>query len=288
MSPGPKTLVIGRSGQLARALQAAAPDAALVGRAQFDLSAGDPAALLDRFEPDVVVNAAAYTDVNGAETDSDAARALNCDGPARLAAACAAAGTRLLHVSTDYVFDGAGGAPYAEDAPTRPLNVYGRTKRDGETAVLDAAPQALVLRAAWIFDAHGGSFLQAILNRMDAGRPLKIVDDQISTPTWAPDLAAALLALRDRPLGGVFHYCGGEYASWHAFGLAAAAEAAPFLDRPADIEPVGSDAFPQPAERPKDTRLDAAALQQAAGIRAGDWRRGLRTVIARRYQRATA
>ncbi len=266
-------LVIGRNGQLARALAAQSDAVTACGRDQFDLAQHDPAALLDHHRPRIVINAAAYTDVNGAENDEMAAHALNCAGPARLAAACQARGVGLLHVSTDYVFDGTPGqAPYAETAATNPLNVYARTKHEGEQAILDVCDTALILRAAWIFDERGGSFLNAILNRLDQGQPLKVVDDQISTPSWAPDLAQALLTLaaRDERPSGVFHYRGGDYASWYAFAHAAAELAQPYLKSAPVITAVDSTAFPQPAERPKDTRLDAQALLDATGIGAGD------------------
>ena len=280
-------LVIGRNGQLARALCARDEAVIACGRDQFDLAQHDPAALLEHHRPRIVINAAAYTDVNGAEADEAAAHALNCTGPARLATACKARSVGFLHVSTDYVFDGTPGqAPYAETAATNPLNVYARTKHQGEQAILDACPEALILRAAWIFDARGGSFLNAILNRLDQGQPLKVVDDQISTPSWAPDLAQALLTLAartERP-SGVFHYKGGDYASWYDFARAAAELARPHLNCEPVIEAVDSSAFPQAAERPKDTRLDAQALLDATGIGAGDWRAGLPEVIAQRYE----
>lgn len=280
-------LVIGRSGQLAQALLDQGPDLIACGRDQFDLAQDDPARLLDTHAPHAVINAAAYTDVNGAESDPDGAQALNCTGPARMAAACKARGIRFLHVSTDYVFDGApGAAPYRETARTHPLNVYARTKRNGEDAVMTANEEALILRAAWIFDARGGSFLNAILNRLDNGLPLKVVNDQISTPTWAPDLAQALLKLakaEDWP-SGVFHYSGGPAASWYDFAKAAIQLAQDQLPVEPVIEPVDSSAFPQPAARPLDTRMDAQALLSATGIGPGDWRAGLPEVITRRYE----
>lgn len=283
-------LVIGRSGQLARALQEA--DSALVacGRDQFDLAQDDPSALLDEHQPRAVINAAAYTDVNGAEADPEGAQALNCTGPARMAGACKARDVRFLHVSTDYVFDGApGAAPYTEMACTRPLNIYARTKRNGEDAIRVANEEALVLRAAWIFDVRGGSFLNAILNRLDNGLPLKVVDDQISTPTWAPDLAHALLTLAkaEHPHSGLYHYSGGPDASWYDFAKAAIELAHDQFPVEPVIDPVDSSAFPQPAQRPLDTRLDAQALLTATGIGPGDWRAGLPHVITRRYEQRT-
>mgnify|MGYP001195330505 FL=1 len=282
-----RILVIGRSGQLAQALLELDSGLVACGRDQFDLSRDDAGSLLDTHAPCAVINAAAYTDVNGAESDPEGAQALNCTGPARLAAACKARGVRFLHVSTDYVFDGAaGGAPYKETARTRPLNVYARTKRNGEDAVITANEDALILRAAWIFDGRGGSFLNAILNRLDNGLPLKVVQDQISTPTWAPDLANALLRLaRSETMpAGVFHFSGGPAASWFDFARAAIRLAQPQLPVEPVIDPVDSSAFPQPAQRPLDTRMDAQALLTATGIGPGDWRAGLPEVISRRYE----
>ena len=282
-------LIIGRSGQLAGALQREAPGATALGRERFDLASGDPGALITRHKPEAVINAAAFTDVNGAEDQAEAARALNRDGPARLAKACADAGAAFVHVSTDYVFDGAGGAPYAEDAPVNPLNVYGLTKLEGERAVLEAHPGAVVVRASWVFDAAGGTFLNAILPRLETGQPLKLVDDQISAPTFADDLADALLTIAQarieaRGAGGTVHYLGGEHASWHDFGRAAAEAARPHLGHEPEITAVGSDAFPQKAPRPRDTRLQGNLIAQRFGVELGDWRSGLHAVLRRRYQ----
>ena len=282
-------LVIGQSGQLARALADGSDPVHCVGRAEFDLATDDPKPLLDRIKPCAVINAAAYTDVNGAETDPAGASALNHKGPARLAEACSEAGLQLLHVSTDYVFDGAdGAATYTETAATAPLNVYGRTKLAGEQAIARIAPDSLILRAAWIYDSRGGSFLNAILKRLDAGAPIKVVDDQISTPTWAPDLAKALLALaqRETPISGLYHFRGGDDASWYDFAQAAIDAARDYLPEPVQIDRVDSNAFPQAAERPKDTRMNADALHKSAGIGAGNWRKGLPEVMARRDARS--
>ena len=288
-APGPdRLLIIGRSGQLARALATAAPDAVAVGRERFDLATGDAHALLDGADPTVVVNTGAYTAVDRAEDEPELARALNAQGPARLAAACAERGVGFVHVSTDYVFDGLGGAPYGEDAPARPVNVYGQSKHLGETRVREACPDAIIVRASWIFDERGGSFLPAILRRVEAGQPLTVVNDQISAPTYASDLAEALLTIvraeagapsRD---GGVFHYLGGVHASRFDF-----ARAALELTRKrfpgAQITPVDSSAFPTSAARPKDTRLKADKIAARFAIAPGDWRKGLKAVLTARY-----
>jgi len=283
-------LVIGESGQLARALvEAGGDDVVAAGRARFDALTGQAGALFDEIAPRAVVNASAFTDVNGAETQRDAAMALNRDAVARMGEAAAERDLPFFHISTDYVFDGKAGGPIGENATTRPLNVYGESKLAGEQALAEAHPDAVTLRVAWLFDSEGGSFLKAILGRLEAGQPVRIVADQHSAPTYAADLARALLALsRERPSAaegsaGIFHYCGGPYASWVDFAHAAVALAGDHLPEPADITAIASSDWPQPAERPLDTRLDASRLQRVWKIGPGDWQAGLRAVIDARY-----
>lgn len=283
-------LVIGESGQLAQALKRAGGDrVASAGRGQFNLATQDPSCLIREIAPSAIVNAAAYTDVNGAEDDREAAWALNCHGPARLAECAAEANLPFVHISTDYVFNGRDGAPHTEDSQTAPINAYGESKRDGENAVLAANPASVIIRTSWLFDQAGGSFLNAILARMESGQPLKIVDDQISAPTFADDLAHAILTIltSDRDItperAGIFHYAGGPHASWLDFARRAAELAKPRLPEPASISAVDSSAFPQIAERPLDTRLDATRLQSIWNIGSGDWDAGLQRVIASRY-----
>jgi dTDP-4-dehydrorhamnose reductase len=286
----PPVLVIGESGQLARALAAlGGADVVTAGRARFDALTGDAGALFDEIAPRAVINASAFTDVNGAETQRDAALALNRDAVARLGEAAAAQDLPLIHISTDYVFDGKAPGPLDETATTRPLNVYGESKLAGERALAEVHPDAVTLRVAWLFDDAGGSFLNAILGRLEQGQPVKIVADQLSAPTWTGDLARTLLRLADeRPVAsegtaGIFHYCGGRHASWADFARAAAALAGDHLPAPADITEIASADWPQPAERPLDTRLDASRLQRVWHIGPGDWQAGLRAVIAARY-----
>ncbi|MEA1943283.1 MAG: dTDP-4-dehydrorhamnose reductase [Pseudomonadota bacterium] len=283
-------LVIGESGQLARALAGSGgEDVVTAGRARFDALTGDAGALFDEISPRAVINASAFTDVNGAETQRDAAMALNRDAVGRMGAAAAERDLPFFHISTDYVFDGKTGGPIGETDTTRPLNVYGESKLAGERALAEAHPDAMTLRVAWLFDREGGSFLKAILGRLEAGQPVKVVADQHSAPTYAADLAQALLTLsRERPsaaegTAGIFHYCGGPYASWLDFAHAAAALAGDHLPAPADITAIASSDWPQPAERPLDTRLDASRLHRVWKIGPGDWQAGLREVIAARY-----
>ncbi|WP_370246360.1 dTDP-4-dehydrorhamnose reductase [Jiangella sp. DSM 45060] len=219
-----------------------------LGRAQLDITDADAADDAVRGH-DVVVNAAAWTDVDGAETAEAAATAVNGAGPANLAAACARHGARLVHVSTDYVFDGAATSPYPEDAPTAPRSAYGRSKLAGERAVLSALPGAgYVVRTAWLYGEHGGNFVKTMA-RLAADRDtLDVVDDQRGQPTWSMDVARSIAGLvrADAP-AGVYHATNSGETTW--FGLARAVFAHLGLD-PSRVRPTTTDKFPRPAPRP--------------------------------------
>jgi dTDP-4-dehydrorhamnose reductase len=277
-------LVTGASGQLARELAAAAGGRRLqtVGRPAFDFAKPETIApLLERVAPSLVVNAAAYTAVDRAESEPDAAAAANAAGPALIAGWCAQAGVPLIHISTDYVFDGRKGAPYVEADTTNPTGVYGRTKRDGETAVLGSGAAAVVLRTSWLYAAQGANFVRTMLAAARAGRPLRVVDDQIGCPTAACDLADAVLVVADRlrefdpAWRGVYHAAGAGETSWH--GLAVAAIRAAGLS--ADVVPVATAAWPTKASRPADSRLDCSRLAETFGHRLPDWRDALGRVV---------
>lgn len=216
-------MVFGRTGQVARELARLAPQARFLGRDEADLA--DPAACaasIWRARPSAVLNAAAYTAVDRAESDAEAARRVNAEAPGAMAAACAELGIPFLHVSTDYVFDGSGEAPRAEDAPTGPLGVYGQTKLDGERAIAAAGGQWAVLRTSWVFSAHGTNFVRT-MRRLGAERDrLTVVADQVGGPTPAADIASALLAMAramraDPAKGGVYHFAGAPDVSWAGF-----------------------------------------------------------------------
>lgn len=243
-------LVTGAAGMLGRDVATALDGAEVtaLGRKQLDVT--DPAAVDDAVRGhDVVVNTAAWTDVDGAETAEEAATAVNGTGPALLAAACARHGARLVHVSTDYVFDGAATSPYPEDAPTAPRSAYGRSKLAGERAVLAALPDAgYVVRTAWLYGEHGGNFV-ATMARLSADREtLDVVDDQRGQPTWSMDVATRLVELvrADAP-AGVYHATNAGETTW--FGLARAVFAQLGLD-PERVRPTTTDRFPRPAPRP--------------------------------------
>ena len=227
-------------------------------------------AAVGRIRPDVVVNAAAFTAVDAAEDASDAAHAINHEGVANLATL----GVRLLHISTDYVFDGSMARPYTEADPVAPLGVYGRSKELGEQAAR-AAGDHLILRTAWVYSAHGHNFVKTML-RLGAERDhVRVVADQFGCPTSAHDLAVAILQLVDHEITGTFHLTGAEEASWHEFA-SAVMDVAGFE---VEVEAITTADYPTPAPRPANSRLDSSAIDAATGVRLPGWRRSLPRVI---------
>ncbi|ADV28279.1 dTDP-4-dehydrorhamnose reductase [Pseudoxanthomonas suwonensis 11-1] len=245
------------------------------------------AAVVREVAPDAVVNAAAYTAVDKAESEPEAAFRINGEAPGVLAQACAAAGIPLVHYSTDYVFDGQGTRPYREDDPTAPLGVYGASKLAGEEAIRAAGGQHLVFRTAWVYAAHSHNFLRTML-RLGAERDeLRVVDDQVGTPTPAAmiaDVTAVALrrALGDAGVSGTWHLVADGHTSWHGFAEAIFAEAvaAGVLARAPTVHPVTSAEFPTPARRPAYSRLDTSALQRDFGVQLLHWREALVPVMA--------
>ncbi len=283
-----RTLVTGGSGQLATSLAAAAPDGfaiSVVGRPNFDFDRPESIdAVFAEARPELVINAAAYTAVDAAESDAEAAFRANRDGPARLAALCAAAGARLVHVSTDYVFDGAKGAPYVEQDPTNPTGVYGASKLAGEQAVLAALPGAVILRTAWVYAPTGRNFVRTMLNAARKTDRLRVVADQIGCPTTATDLAEAIFALVPRLMAadapaGVFHAVGGGWTSWHGLAVATFEEAARYGAPVPEVAPIATADWPTPARRPADSRLDCGRLAAAFGVALPPWRASLARAI---------
>lgn len=286
-------LVTGGSGQLAQALGEAAGDRQLrvVGRPEcdFDRLPTLPA-LLAAARPSLVVNAAAHTAVDRAETDIAAAWRANRDGPAVLAAYCAGAGIPLIHVSTDFVFDGTKGAPYAEDDATSPIGVYGASKLAGERAVLDLCPHAIILRTSWVYAATGRNFVLTMLNLARSRDHLRVVADQQGCPTTAADLAAAILGIADLlardgwqdRFAGITHAAGSGSTTWHGLASAAIARAGAFgHPQPRLIEAITTADFPTPARRPADSRLDCTRLDLVFGLRLPPWEQALDRTIAR-------
>ena len=274
-------LIFGKTGQVAQELARRAPDAQFAGRETADLT--DPAAcaaLIRQLHPSAVINAAAYTAVDKAESDAATAQLVNADAPAAMAAACAELGIPFVHISTDYVFDGSGDTARAEDAPTAPLGVYGQTKLDGERAVQSAAGQYAIMRTSWVFSAHGNNFVKTML-RFGAERDrLTIVADQIGGPTASADIAAAALSMAatmraDATKGGIYHFAGAPDVSWADFAREIFAQS----DLAPEVVDIPSSDYPTPAKRPLNSRLDCAAITRDFGIARPDWRVSLQDVI---------
>lgn len=278
-------LIFGRSGQVARELARLAPDAEFAGRDLFDLCQPgiDGARLYDWImanAPTAVINAAAYTAVDRAEDEEALATTLNSLAPRAMAEACKTLRIPFVHLSTDYVFDGAGTDPFTPDSPTAPLNAYGRTKLAGEDAVRSAGGVHVILRTSWVFSAHGNNFVRTML-RLGAERDyLRIVADQIGGPTPARAIASACLhivaQLQETPAkSGTYHFTGAPETSWAGFARAIMSQAG----LACRIDDIPSADYPTPARRPMNSRLDCASLARF-GLSQPDWRVDLKDVIA--------
>ena len=280
-------LVLGRSGQVARELAKLGPpegfELVFAGRERFDLmGAADPAALVEALEPAAVINAAAYTAVDRAESEPQAALWLNREVPAALARTCASAGIPFVHFSTDYVFDGAKPEPYVEDDPIRPTGVYGRSKAEGEAEVLAAGGPAVVLRTSWVFSAFGANFVKTMLRLAQEREEIGVVADQIGRPTWAEDCAAgalrAAMALEAGEIEGaeLFHLAGGGDASWADLAEAVFEESAARGGPRPVVRRIATADYPTPARRPANSRLDCGRIVRALNWPMRPWREGLR------------
>lgn len=287
-------LQFGVSGQLAGALTRGAPAAASVTALNHaDADFLDPtlcAAHVERAQPDVVIIAAAYTQVDKAETEQAQAFRINAETPGAIASAAERIGAPVVYVSTDYVFDGAGGAPYAESAPTAPLNAYGRSKLAGERVVRAAQSASVVLRTSWVFDATGKNFLATMLRLGAERESLRVVDDQRGAPTAAASVAEAVwraataLASDTRTPDqcGVFHFQGAPHASWADFAEEIFDAALPIWGRRPIVERISSSEYPTPAPRPLDTRLDCEKYEATFGLESPNWRLAARDAVAAR------
>jgi dTDP-4-dehydrorhamnose reductase len=279
-------LMFGSAGQVARGL--AVLDwpqpwrLTALGREACDLTqAGVAAAAIDRHRPDLVINAAAYTAVDKAECDEAGAFALNSAAPREMAIATAAAGIPLLHISTDYVFDGRGDHPYREADPCGPLSVYGRSKLEGEIQVREHQPRHVILRTSWVFSQYGANFLRTML-RLGAERDtVAIVGDQWGGPTAADDIASALARIAmsiaaGNDKFGTYHFAGAPYTSWHGFARAIFERVAARGERvPGEIRRIATSEYPTPAVRPSNSRLDCDAIQRDWAIARPSWEAAL-------------
>ena len=291
--PAARILVTGGAGQLATALVQQGPDQVhRVGRPEFDFDRPETIeAAFHAATPTLVVNAAAYTAVDAAEKDQAAAARANHHGPAHLARLCAAAGIPLIHVSTDYVFDGDKGAPYLESDPTNPTGIYGATKLAGEQAVLQAHDRAIVLRTSWVYSASGKNFVRTMLGAAQKMDRLRVVADQQGCPTSARDLAAAILAIAARldearlqqawhpDYTGIFHASGTGSTTWHGLAAAVFAAAGPLGHKVPIVDAIRTEDWPTPARRPPDSRLDCDKLARVFGVRQPPWQSSVAAVV---------
>ena len=276
---GARAVVLGAAGQLGREvadeLRRRGVDVLAADRRCVDLTDTEATvALAVRFRAAAVYNCAAYTDVDGCESEPEAALEINGRAPARLAAALAHH-CRLIHVSTDYVFDGRGRRPYREEDATAPATAYGRSKLGAEQAVADAG--GLAVRTSWVFGAAGRNFVSAIAARLGRGEPLRVVSDQIGCPTYAPYLARALVDLHAAGAAGIVHYCNAPATSWHGFAVAIVAA----LGLNAEVEPIATADLPRPAVRPAYSVLDTKRFESITNRRVEEWTSGLDDYFAR-------
>ena len=294
-----KLLLLGGNGQVGRELRrsllplgelvvATRDGADADASADFDVPE-DVAALVARIAPDVVVNAAAYTAVDKAESDQAAAFRANAEAPGAIARACAANDALLVHYSTDYVFDGTARRPYRTDDATAPLGVYGKSKLAGEDAIRASGARHAILRTAWVYAAHGRNFLLTMLRLAAERDELRVVADQIGAPTpagWIADATAQLLQ-RGVPTSGTWHLVAGGETSWHGFASAIVeqAHAAGLIARAPRVLPIATSDYPTPARRPAYSVLDTASLERDFGIVPPHWREGLRRTLAQMPER---
>ena len=281
-----RLLVFGKTGQVARALAEATAeagiDARFLGREEADLT--DPAAcarLIAEADADAVINAAAYTAVDAAETDRETAHLVNAAAPGAMARAATEKGVPFLHISTDYVFDGAGTQAFREDDPTAPLGYYGQSKLDGEREVLAAGGEAVILRVAWVYDGTAKNFVTAMLTLGAARDVLSVVDDQQGSPTPARAVADALIHIArafeaGQGVPGLFHYAGSPAVARNDFAAAILAG----TPNPPRIDPVPSSAFPTPAKRPANSVLDCTRIAEVYGLAQPDWRPDVARIAA--------
>jgi dTDP-4-dehydrorhamnose reductase len=277
-----RALILGATGQVGTALQLCAPPSAIViahdeGTTNIcDAGALEPA--IRDARPDVILNCAAFTKVDDAETQQDAAFAVNAVAPGVMAEISASVGARLIHISTDYVFDGTASVPYATDAAVSPINVYGATKLEGERRVLRNAPESVVVRTAWVHSGGGVNFLRTVVRLLSSGTPMRVVDDQIGTPTRALHLAEALWKIASMPdVRGLLHFTDSGVASWFDVALAVRETMldAGRVDSATIVSPAVTREFPRPAKRPHYSVLDKHGSWSVIGYVPPHWRHGV-------------
>ena len=282
-----RVLLTGATGQLGYELARTMPvGVTLQALTREDLDLSDAAAVarvIDAHRPAVIINAAAYTSVDRAESEPALAESINAGGVRALGLAAARCEARVIHISTDFVFGDGSGRPWRTDDATAPQSVYGRTKRDGEVALLETlGSRALVIRTAWLYSAHGTNFVKTMLRLMRERESVRVVADQVGTPTWARTLATTTWAAVDRPdVSGILHWTDAGVASWYDFAVAICEEvlAIGLLSRKVQVLPIATSDYPTPAVRPAYSVLDKAATEAALGVHPQHWRTSLRLML---------
>ena len=281
-----KTLLLGANGQLGWELTRTCP--AHVSLATCDVpkvdffSSTSIETCIEQTQPDCIINAAAYTAVDKAEAEPEAANRINHEAVREIASICRKKRIRLIHISTDFVFSGEHFKPYLpQDKPT-PISVYGFTKLKGEEAVREILrDRAVIIRTTWLYSAHGSNFVKSMLNLMNTKSELNIIDEQIGTPTWANGLALAVWAALDQNLSGTHHYSDAGIASWYDFAVAIQEEAMALdlIEKEVPIQPIPASQYPTPAQRPFYSVLDKTSLWESLDIKPIHWRRQLRSML---------
>lgn len=281
-----KILLTGANGQLGRCFQDRLP-------AHWQIWSTDVSTLditdlkqvgaaIVHYQPDAIVNAAAYTAVDKAESESVLAEKINVTGPHNLATVAHEKGIRLVHISTDYVFDGNGTEPYVESSNTNPLNVYGKTKLNGELVVTKAAPDSIIIRTAWVFSEYGNNFVKTMLRLAKERDTLSIVNDQRGCPTYAGDLAQAIISLIEKNAeGGIYHYCGDKEVSWYEFAktIFEMAKQQGVIDTIPRVTAITTEQYPTPAHRPLYSSLACEKIENLA-IKPSDWASALSKILS--------
>ena len=281
-----RVLITGADGQLGTELQKTAPknfELLALGRDQLDIGAAEPIAdTISQFKPTAVINAAAYTAVDQAEAEPEVAEQINSLAPGYLAVACRKNRALLIHISTDFVFDGLGNVPYKPDSKTSPLGSYGRTKLLGEEKILEELSTALIVRTSWVYSAFGKNFVKTMLRLMQERDTVRVVEDQIGAPTWARGLAQMLWAsLSKDNIRGIYHWSDEGICSWYQFAKAIAEEAVKIglIKRCAQVEPISSKNYKTLATRPDYSVLDCSSTIRDIGISPRPWRSQLKSML---------
>jgi dTDP-4-dehydrorhamnose reductase len=272
-------IVTGSNGQLGQELQRLAPAFPsftfhFFDRAELDITNGNQVhSTFALLKPAFCINCAAYTAVDKAESEPDAAFSINAEGTKNLAAASKQLGARFIHVSTDYVFNGMGAAPYKEDDPTDPVNLYGASKQKGEQFALEANPESVVIRTSWVYSSFGNNFVKTMLRLMQSRTEISVVADQTGSPTYAADLAEAIMQIvhSGNWQSGIYHFSNEGVITWHEFAL----EIQHYSHLACTVHPIATEQYPTPAKRPKYSVMDKEKIQQVYGISLVPWRSSL-------------